>query len=106
MATAPVSRSLSEIMLEDSLESEPAQNVHASGRREPQAQLLVLSCNPDIIGVVRNAAHLIAQVTQVRDLDDVERSLLRLDPGVLIVDGSSHPCWTIKFPSRTQVPRW
>jgi len=88
MATAPVSRSLSRIMLEESVAPGAAQNVRPRSSAEAQAQLLVLSRNPDLIDVVRNAAHSIAKVAHAHDLDAAARILPRIDPGVVVVDGS------------------
>ncbi len=89
MATAPVSRSLSNTALEPQLESRGAENVLALQHPEPQTQLLVLSRNHDIIEVVRNSVRQVAQVAHAHDVEDMALSLPHIDPGVLILDESN-----------------
>src|ERR1043165_6597828 len=83
MATAPVSRSLSNLVLESPVA--PASSARPVTQREAQAQLLLLSRDTDVVEVVRNAAQSVAQVTHARDLGDAARSHPDLDPGVVIV---------------------
>jgi TonB family protein len=57
--------------------------------RAPQTQLLVLSRNPELVDVVRNAARTVARVAHARDLDDAVRSLSNIEPGVLLIDDAN-----------------
>ena len=83
MATAPVSRSLSNLVLEGPVAS--AGSARPVTQREAQARLLLLSRDTDVVDVVRNAAQSVAQVAHARDLGDAARSHPDLDPGVVIV---------------------
>ena len=90
MSTVPVSRSVPDSGLDAALEGRTSQDqsFQALERAEPNARLLVLSRNPDVVTVVRNAARSVSKVFHSRDLDDAARSLPELDPGVLVVDGA------------------
>jgi protein TonB len=88
MFTAPVSRSLPNNNFEAELGGRTVADVSAMEESAPQAQLLVLSRNPELVEVVRNAGRTVARVAQARDLDDAARSLSHMEPGVLLVDGA------------------
>jgi TonB family protein len=88
MSTAPVSRSLSRITLDDAPVPVDTQSVRTTGQAQPQAQLLVLSTNAELLDVVRNAGHSIADVVHAENLNDADRTLPGIEPGVLVVDAS------------------
>src|SRR5688500_3413507 len=88
MSTAPVSRSPSRITLDDAPASVDTQSVLTTEQAQPHAQLLVLSASAELVEVVRNAGHSIAQVAHAEDLNDAQRTLPDIEPGVLVVDAS------------------
>lgn len=88
MSTAPVSRLLPSDGFPAEIDSHLPPNGIAMESRAPQAQALVLSRNPDVVEVVRNATRTVTRVVHARDLDDAVRSLPHIEPAVVLIDGA------------------
>jgi TonB family protein len=88
MSTAPVSRSFPSDGFPAEIDSHLPSNAIAMESRVPQAQALVLSRNPEVVEVVRNAARTVTRVVHARDLDDAIRSLPHIEPAVVLIDGA------------------
>jgi len=91
MATAPVGNlgSVSELASQVE-EISDAQCVETLVRLVPKTRLFVLSCDDEVIELVRTAARAAARVACARDLDHLLESLPNSDPDVLIIDGVSN----------------
>lgn len=91
MATAPVGNPEAVSTLASQAEETPdAQCVETLVRLVPKTRLFVLSCDDEVIEMVRSSAHSAARVACARDLDHLLDSLPNSDPDVLIIDGANH----------------
>jgi hypothetical protein len=91
MATAPVAKLGSASASPSQVdEISDAQCVETLVRLVPKTRLFVLSCDEEVIEMVRTAAQSAARIGCARDLDHLLESLPNSDPDVLIIDGANN----------------